>query len=105
MALGLGRKALHHIDDREAAEDRRQDHPVPEPARPFEDVGVIGELENPLNIALWMSPMSVRSADRAHAGHDPDPQSEQAEDEQADPSVVLRPRVGGRGRSGGIGRG
>jgi len=40
--------------------------------------------------------------DRADAGHDPDAQGEQAEDEQADPPVVLFPRGDGRGMIGGI---
>jgi hypothetical protein len=31
VALGLGREALHQIDDYEAAARRRQDHPVSEP--------------------------------------------------------------------------
>ena len=103
MALGLGREALDQIDDGEAAEDRRQDHPVPEPARPFENVGVIGDLEDPVEHRVVDEPDERPERHRADAGHDPDPQSEQAEDEQADPSVVLRARVGGRGRSGGIG--
>ena len=46
MTLGLRRKALDQIDDDEAAEDRRKDDPVSPPARPLEDVGVIGDLED-----------------------------------------------------------
>ena len=35
MALCLRREPLHQEDDHEAAEDRRQQHEVAEPARPF----------------------------------------------------------------------
>ena len=73
MTFGLWRKALDQVDHDEAAEDRRQNHPVPEPARPLEDVGVVGDLEHAVEHQVVDEANERAQRDRAHPGEDPDP--------------------------------
>ena len=102
MTLGLGREALHQIDDDEAAEDRREDHPVSEPARPLEDVGVVGDLEHAVEHGVVDEADERPQRHRADPGHDPDAQSQEAEREQI--HTPFFPVVGGDslGRNSGV---
>ena len=102
MALGLRGVALHQINNDEAAQDRRQDHPVPEPARPLEDVGVVGDLEHAVEHGVVDEPDQRPESDRADAGHNSHPQREQAQDEEAYPSLLTVGGGDGLGRNGGI---
>ena len=102
MTFGLRREAFHQIDDDEAAEDRRQDHPVSEPAWPLENVGVVGDLEHAVEHGVMDEADERPQRHRADAGHDPDAQSEEAEHEQI--YAPFFPIAGGDrlGRNGGI---
>ena len=102
MTLGLGREAFHQIDDDEAAEDRRQDDPVSEPAWPLENVGVVGDLEHAVEHGVMDEADERPQRHRAHPGHDPDAQSQEAEREQI--YTPFFPAAGGDslGRNGGI---
>jgi hypothetical protein len=100
VTLGFRRKALDQIDDNQAAEDRRQDDPVSPPARPFEDVGVVGDLEDAIDHDVVDQADERPQQDRADSGHDPDPQSHKAEGEEADPPLVAG--GGRRRRKGGV---
>ena len=101
MAFGLRRKALDQIDDDKAAEDRRQDDPVSPPARPFEDVGVVGDPEDAIDHEIVDQANERPQQDRADAGHDADDQSHKAEGKEADPPLVAG--GGRRRRKGGVG--
>ena len=45
VSLGLRRKMLDEVDDDEAADDRREKHPVAEPARRLRDIGIVDEAQ------------------------------------------------------------
>ena len=92
VTLGFGREALHEKDDDKAAEDRRQDDPVSEPARPFEDVGVIDDAEDAVEHGVVDEADQRAQRDRADPGHDPDPKREQAEDGEAHALLFARRR-------------
>jgi hypothetical protein len=102
VALGFGREAVDQIDDDEAPEYRRQEHPVPPPARTFEDVRVIGDPEDAVEHQVVDETDQRAKDDRADPGHDSDAQRQQTEDQQSNPTFVARR---GGGKVGGGGRG
>ncbi len=109
MALGLGGEALDQEHHDETAENRRKQHPVAEPARPFHDVGVVQNRERAVVEGVVEHCDQAAQKDRAEARQDSNPQRERAQNEQADPPL-LGPRRGpaDEGRRGfgvGIGKG
>jgi hypothetical protein len=101
MAFGLRREAIHQIDNDEAAKNWRQDDPIPEPAWPLEDVGVIGDLEHAIEHRVVDEADERAQQDRAHPREDPDAQSQKAQREQTD-TPLFPVACGGLGRNGGV---
>ena len=102
MAFGLRRKAIHQIDYDEPAKNWRQDDPVPEPAWPLEDVGVVGDLEDAVDHEIVDQADERSKQHRADAGHDADAERHKAEGEQAHTPLVAGGGGWGR-RDGGVG--
>ena len=99
MAFGLRREASHQIDDDEAAENRRKDDPVSPPARPLENVGVVGDLEDAIDHHVMDQADERSQRHRAYAGQDANAQRQEAESEQADTPFVARAGGHGLGRN------
>ena len=87
VALGFGREPLHQINDDEAAEDRRQDHPIAEAAWTFEDVGVVCDFEHAIEHEIVNEADERAQEHGADARQDSDAQREKAEREQTDSSL------------------
>ncbi len=95
VPLGLGREALHQIDDDDAADDRRQQQEIAETARSLEEVGVVVEAEDAVVEAVVDEPDQRTQRHGAESGKHADEEREKAEDEKADAPLLLRARSRG----------
>ena len=77
--------------------------PVSPAARPFEDVCVIGDLDDAVDHEVVDEANQRPERHGANAGHDADAKRHEAEDEQADPPFVAVVRSDGLRRNGGVG--
>ena len=92
MAFGFRGEMLDNPDDDQAADDRREEHPVAEAARSLEDVGVVAETEDAEIRGVVKERDQRAQGHGANTGDDSDREREQAEPEQADAPFIAPDR-------------